>query len=418
MADPQDKTERGLWEAYHRLRRAEEQLDDAAHRSADQALDGLGLPSLTEIEDELAKLGERIPIPERFRPRLPRLPRPWETWQDIKHGVRWVEDQLEPLRDKLERTRPDRPQLERPPGEGGRETDEDDDGWGAIGWALFLLFLEWLSRRELTIEFDVDRALWSFSDEDDDGVLQQWNKQMFAADEGSAARLGDVMMHGDVVAPGLGSTNVFIGGKPALRRCDSHVCTVTTPVPHVGAGFLATYDKVEINGFTALRVGDYVDEGTHGLNPIVVGCPRVTIGPRPPVVECWAPGEGKVPRPELFGFRWSKGELGHFKGKVVLGVDIGGPLVRVKGTVTAAKLWAEESSTRDFPLGDIDGDGKVEAWRVTVNSKTVKALGVSDVDFEAHPVARRIDKARVTPKPNTSELPEGKVERKLVELES
>ena len=34
-----------------------------------------------------------------------------------------------------------------------------------------------------------------------------------------AARLGDVMMHGDTIAPGLGSPNVTIGGKPALRSC-------------------------------------------------------------------------------------------------------------------------------------------------------------------------------------------------------
>lgn len=417
MADPQDKRQRGPWEAFHRARRAREQLEDAAQAPADRVLDALDLPSVGEIGDELRELSERLRVPERFRPRLPR---PRETWREIQHGVRWVEEQLEPLRDKLERLEPDRARREPPPGERGDVPGEDDDdGWGdVIAWLLFLLFLDHLSREELTFELNIDGALWTFTEEDDDGQLQLWNKQTFAPEAGFAARLGDVMMHGDVVAPGLGSPNVFIGGKPALRRCDSHVCTVTTPVPHVGAGFIATYDKVEINGFTALRVGDYVDEGTHGLNPITVGCPRVTIGPRPPEVECWAPGEELLPKIELFGFRWTKGELGHFKGKVVLGVDIGGPLVRVEGTVTAARLWAEETNTRDFPLGDIDGDGKVEAWRVTVHSKTMRALGVSDVEFEAHPVARRIDTAKVTPKPNQSELPEGKVERELVELES
>ena len=177
---------------------------------------------------------------------------------------------------------------------------------------------------------------------------------------------------------------------------------------------------MEIEGFPALRVGDYVNEGAHGLNPIVAGCPSVTIGPVAPPVECWSPtGNEPMRRPDLFPFRWRKGELGHFKGKVVLGVDIDGPFVRVDGTVTAARLWAEESRTFDIPLGDYDGDGRNEAVRVTVDSKAQRVLGVSDVVFEAHPAARRVDEAKVTPNPHndiTPEKPEVKVHREIVEV--
>ncbi|MCH9685358.1 MAG: PAAR domain-containing protein [Deltaproteobacteria bacterium] len=206
------------------------------------------------------------------------------------------------------------------------------------------------------------------------------------------------MMHGDSVAPGAGSGDVWIGGKPALRVCDTHVCTKATPLPHAGTGFVSTYGGVEINGFAALRLGDFVNEGPHGLNPIVGGCPTVTIGPVAPPVDCWGPtGTPQPPPSDLIPFRWHKGQLGHFKGKVVLGVDIDGPLVRVEGTVTAARLRSEKTTTFDVPLGDIDGDGKAEALRVTTQTKTERALGVSEVAFEAHPVQRRVDKAEVTP---------------------
>ncbi|MCH9681767.1 MAG: PAAR domain-containing protein [Deltaproteobacteria bacterium] len=206
------------------------------------------------------------------------------------------------------------------------------------------------------------------------------------------------MMHGDSIAPGAGSSNVLIGGKPALRICDTHICTKSTPFPHACTGFVSTYEGVAINGFAALRLGDFVNEGPHGLNPIIGGCPTVTIGPVAPPVECWGPtGKPMAPPADFFPFRWRKGQLGHFKGKVVLGVDIDGPLVRVEGTVTAARLWSEKTTTVDLPLGDIDGDGRAEALRVTTQTKTERALGVSTVEFEAHPVGRRVDRAAVTP---------------------
>ena len=265
-----------------------------------------------------------------------------------------------------------------------------------IEWALFLLVLELLSGLELTLDINVDRALWSFDDEDETR-FELWNKTVFTPPAAFAARLGDPLMHGDIVAPGTGSPNVFIGGKPALRICDVHVCTKATPVPHASAGFRSTYGGVEINGFSALRVGDYLDEGPHGLNPIVAGCPTVMLGPVAPPVECYSPdGAQMVPPPATYPFRWRKGELGHFKGKVVLGVGFEGPFARVEGTVTAARLWAEETTTVDIPLGDIDGDGKDEAQRITTRTKTERVLGVSKVEIEVRYPVRR-PKVEMTP---------------------
>ena len=103
-----------------------------------------------------------------------------------------------------------------------------------------------------------------------------------------------------------------------------------------------------------------------------------------------------VAPPATYPFRWRKGELGRFKGKVVLGVGFEGPFARVEGTVTAARLWAEETTTVDIPLGDIDGDGKDEAQRITTRTKTERVLGVSKVEIEVRYPVRR-PKIEVTP---------------------
>ncbi|MEX1365610.1 MAG: hypothetical protein AB1Z98_20955 [Nannocystaceae bacterium] len=374
--------------------------------------------------DALGELFERV-LPTFRLPRLPDLPEvldPHGMRHRVRHGVEWVQDQLEPLRDKMDpvadridalRRRPLAPDSP-PPG----TEPEDDDGWGIIEWALFLLVLELLSGLELTLDIDVDRALWSFGD-DDEARFVVWNKVVFTPAASFAARLGDPLMHGDVVAPGAGSSNVFIGGKPALRTCDVHVCTKATPVPHASAGFRSTYGGVEINEFPALRVGDYVDEGPHGLNPIVAGCPTVTVGPVAPPVECYSPGAAEpLRRPGTYPFRWRKGEMGHFKGKVVLGVGFEGPFARVEGRVTAARLWAEETTTVDIPLGDIDGDGKNEAERITTRTKTERVLGVSDVEIEVRYPLRR-PKVEVEPVRRddlTPSKPEVKHTKKIVEV--
>jgi uncharacterized Zn-binding protein involved in type VI secretion len=211
----------------------------------------------------------------------------------------------------------------------------------SVELVAFTLRIDCFAMPDATLEIDVDEAVWAFDGRNTDR-FEQSNRMVFVPAAGYAARRGDVMLHGDAIAPALGSPNVSIGGRPALRSSDSHVCTRTTPTPHAAAGFVATYDKVRINGHHALRVGDYVDEGPHGHNPITMGCPSVVIGPMPAPVECWQPAFAR-PAPSLdrVPFRWQRARAGRAEGKVVLGAKLRGFLTQVDGMTTAARLWAE-----------------------------------------------------------------------------
>lgn len=99
-----------------------------------------------------------------------------------------------------------------------------------------------------------------------------------------AARLTDLTMHGTPLGPGTGSPDVLIGGLPAWRAMvDQHICPAVSITGADGVGSVVMGSPtVFINGQMACRVGDVVAE-TPGLamgpaNPIVAGCPTVTIG--------------------------------------------------------------------------------------------------------------------------------------------
>lgn len=94
-----------------------------------------------------------------------------------------------------------------------------------------------------------------------------------------AARLSDTTSHGTPLAPGIGSTNVLIGGLPAWRALtDFHVCPlVTGVVPHVGGVVAVGSVTVLINNLPAARQGDQVVE-IGPPNMIAMGCPTVIIG--------------------------------------------------------------------------------------------------------------------------------------------
>jgi len=157
---------------------------------------------------------------------------------------------------------------------------------------------------------------------------------------GPAARVGDTTAHGCPLAPGPGSTNVFIGGMPAwkglnpaagaaiiaaaasalstimqaqaaataaaggpagpaaqanlVKTCveqvanvagqmvgsgaDNVACPIVKVVIPDGPGVVVTGSQtVIINGFAASRVGDTVQEVT-SVNSVAVGCPTVLIG--------------------------------------------------------------------------------------------------------------------------------------------
>jgi uncharacterized Zn-binding protein involved in type VI secretion len=94
-----------------------------------------------------------------------------------------------------------------------------------------------------------------------------------------AARVGDTTAHGNTLSPGIGSSNVFIGGKPAFRALqDFHACPlVSGGVPHVGGMVLMGSATVLINNLPAVRLGDTIVEA--GVpNAIVTGEPTVIIG--------------------------------------------------------------------------------------------------------------------------------------------
>ncbi len=97
---------------------------------------------------------------------------------------------------------------------------------------------------------------------------------------GPAVRLGDLTAHGNPLAPGTGSTNVFIGGLPAWRALmDFYACPIVRGlVPDIG-GFVAMGSStVLINSMMACRMLDVVMETPGGPNPIVGGAANVLIG--------------------------------------------------------------------------------------------------------------------------------------------
>jgi uncharacterized Zn-binding protein involved in type VI secretion len=94
-----------------------------------------------------------------------------------------------------------------------------------------------------------------------------------------AARVGDLTSHGTPLAPGIGSVNVLIGGKPAWRAtADFHACPlVTALVPHVGGIVALGSATVLINNLPAARQGDQILE-VGPPNAIALGEPTVLIG--------------------------------------------------------------------------------------------------------------------------------------------
>lgn len=92
-----------------------------------------------------------------------------------------------------------------------------------------------------------------------------------------AARMGDPTAHGGTII--LGCPTVLIGGMPAARMGDMHVCPIPGPIPppHVGGPILLGSATVLIGGMPAARMGDTAS-CTGPPDMIVMGCPTVLIG--------------------------------------------------------------------------------------------------------------------------------------------
>lgn len=97
---------------------------------------------------------------------------------------------------------------------------------------------------------------------------------------GPAARMGDLTAHGGSIV--VGFPTVLIGGMPAARLADMHVCPLVTPavppVPHVGGPIIGPgVPTVLIGGMPCATIGDMVT-CVGPPDVIAVGCPTVMIG--------------------------------------------------------------------------------------------------------------------------------------------
>ncbi len=92
-----------------------------------------------------------------------------------------------------------------------------------------------------------------------------------------AARLGDTTVHGGKVV--AGAPTVLIGGAPAARVGDMHVCPMMNPgpSPHVGGPISMGSPNVLICGMPAARVGDMC-QCAGPPDTIAMGCFTVLIG--------------------------------------------------------------------------------------------------------------------------------------------
>lgn len=92
-----------------------------------------------------------------------------------------------------------------------------------------------------------------------------------------AARMLDMTAHGGVIM--LGFPTVLIGGLPAARVGDMHLCPMFTgPAPHVGGPIIPPGSPtVLIGSMPAARMGD-IATCTGPPDTIVKGCPTVLIG--------------------------------------------------------------------------------------------------------------------------------------------
>jgi uncharacterized Zn-binding protein involved in type VI secretion len=89
-----------------------------------------------------------------------------------------------------------------------------------------------------------------------------------------AARVLDPTSHPGVIA-GPGAPNVLIGGQPAARVGDMHVCAMPPAAgPHPPTPIVAGSATVLIAGLPAARLGDANGCGA----TIAAGCPNVFIG--------------------------------------------------------------------------------------------------------------------------------------------
>lgn len=163
-----------------------------------------------------------------------------------------------------------------------------------------------------------------------------------------AARVADLTMHLGPLAPGPGSSNVFIGGMPAWRAgLDFHVCPAPGAVPHGAGPALPGEATVIINGMPAARATDFVVEPTGGPDMIAIGCPTVLIGkPTPPA--SWMPKAEDKSDPWVIFESVAKGDIGKGKAGAELGAEA--DLSKMKGKAEASVEGELAALKGELPL--------------------------------------------------------------------
>jgi uncharacterized Zn-binding protein involved in type VI secretion len=96
-----------------------------------------------------------------------------------------------------------------------------------------------------------------------------------------AARMGDTTAHGGTIVSGL--PTVLIGGQPAARVGDMHVCPLVNAdpaaSPHVGGALVGPgAATVLIGGQPAAVIGDSATCVSPAPNSVVAGYPTVLLG--------------------------------------------------------------------------------------------------------------------------------------------
>ena len=220
-----------------------------------------------------------------------------------------------------------------------------------------------------------------------DAIEYQPVATRFEAPGPFAARVSDPTVHGVPLGPGIGSTNVIIGGLPAFRaRLDYCVCPAATPTPHVGGMAPFGANTVLVNGFPLVRAGDVIVEPCGGPNPVMMGCASVMAGPPVPPIDLIEhvahQRDLSLHLGDLVEVRLDgpiTGEVGVAEGSVKLGAKAdlaekeAGGRAKVEGMVGLARVSGSGEIVVHIPLVD-------KAFRIGGRGSAV--LGCAGGDFD------------------------------------
>lgn len=164
------------------------------------------------------------------------------------------------------------------------EEEPEDDDWDFPWWAVGAGYVAkklW-DKLDTPFGFDAGGVDWEIEGFEIDGI--PWTVEVLhEPGPPYAARVGEMLAHGNKALPGPGSKDVLIGGRRALRVVDAvAACQLTTTlgIPHAPQQTWTTSNtSVLVNGELLLRQGDWVLESPGGPNPLTSGMPTVLAGP-------------------------------------------------------------------------------------------------------------------------------------------